>query len=153
MADTLKFTEDHIWVRVTGTRARIGLSDYLQEELGEIIGVELPDIGDELEKDESFGEIESIQTVSDLLAPVSGVVTAVNEDLDDQIGLLNDDPYQDGWLLEVKLADPDEVDDLMEREEYEEFVGQYEDDENGQDEAEDGDEAEDDQEEPEEEEP
>lgn len=139
MADTLKFTEDHLWVRVTGTRARIGLSDYLQEELGEIIGVELPDVGDEIEKDENFGEIESIQTVSDLLAPVSGVITAVNEDLEDQIGLLNEDPYQDGWLLEVKLADPDEVDDLMEREEYEEFAGQYEvaQDEVAQDEDED----------------
>lgn len=150
MADTLKFTEDHLWVRVTGTRARIGLSDYLQEELGEIIGVELPDVGDELEKDENFGEIESIQTVSDLLAPVSGVITAVNEDLEDQIGLLNEDPYQDGWLLEVKLADPDEVDDLMEREEYEEFAGQYEvaQDEVAQDEDED-----DGEEEPEEEEP
>lgn len=145
MADTLKFTEDHLWVRVTGTRARIGLSDYLQEELGEIIGVELPDVGDEIEKDENFGEIESIQTVSDLLAPVSGVITAVNEDLEDQIGLLNEDPYQDGWLLEVKLADPDEVDDLMEREEYEEFAGQYE---VAQDEDED-----DGEEEPEEEEP
>lgn len=150
MADTLKFTEDHLWVRVTGTRARIGLSDYLQEELGEIIGVELPDVGDEIEKDENFGEIESIQTVSDLLAPVSGVITAVNEDLEDQIGLLNEDPYQDGWLLEVKLADPDEVDDLMEREEYEEFAGQYEvaQDEVAQDEDED-----DGEEEPEEEEP
>ena len=127
MADSLRFTHTHLWIRTTDTRthlARIGLSDYIQEELGEIIGVELPDVGDELEKEESFGEVESVLTVSELLAPVSGIVSAVNDELDDQVGIINEDPYRDGWLLEVELSDPDELDDLIEREEYEEFASQ-----------------------------
>jgi glycine cleavage system H protein len=135
MADSFKFTHNHLWVRVTDTQnhtARIGLSDYIQEELGEIIGVELPDIGDEIEKDESFGEVESVQTVSELFAPVSGTVTAVNDELEDQIGLINEDPYHDGWLIAVELSDPDELDDLIEREEYQEFAGQAEQDEAGE---------------------
>ncbi len=138
MADSFKFTHNHLWVRVTDTRnhtahtVRIGLSDYIQEELGEIIGVELPDLGDEIEKDESFGEVESIQTVSELLAPVSGTVTAVNDELEDQIGLINEDPYHDGWLIAVELNDPDELDDLIERDEYQEFAGQAEQDEAGE---------------------
>ena len=81
MAEHLKFTEDHLWVRVNGKRARIGLSDYGQDELGEIIAVELPDEGDSLEKGESFGEIESVKTVSDLIAPISGRILSTNGDL------------------------------------------------------------------------
>ena len=127
MADNLRFTHTHLWIRTTDTHthlARIGLSDYIQEELGEIIGIELPDVGDELEKEESFGEVESVLTVSELLAPVSGIVCAVNDELDDQVGIINEDPYHDGWLMEVELSDLDELDDLIEREEYEEFASQ-----------------------------
>lgn len=136
MADSLRFTHNHLWVRVTDTHthiAQIGLSDYIQEELGEIIGVELPDVGDEIEKDESFGEVESVQTVAELLAPVSGIVCAVNDELEDQVGLINEDPYHDGWLIAVELSDPDELDDLIEREEYQEFASQAEQDEDADD--------------------
>src|SRR5918996_1887969 len=122
MADTLKFTEDHVWVRVTGKHAQLGLSDYAQDELGEVIAVELPDVGDSLERGESFGEIESVKTVSDLIAPVSGTVLAVNTDLEDHPTLVNEDPYHEGWLLEVELSDKGEIEELMDRDEYEEFT-------------------------------
>src|SRR5215510_10579656 len=127
MADSLKFTEDHLWIRVEGRRAQVGLSEYAQDELGEVIAVELPDEGDSLEKGESFGEIESVKTVSDLIAPVSGRILSTNGDLEDHPALVNDDPYHEGWLLEVELTDRDEVEDLLDPEEYEEFSGGEED--------------------------
>jgi glycine cleavage system H protein len=129
MAENLKFTEDHVWVRITGKRAQIGLSEYMQDELGEIIAVELPDVGDTLERGESFGEIESVKTVSDLIAPVSGTVSATNTDLEDQPTLVNEDPYREGWLLELELSDKTELDDLMDRDEYEDFTESGEDNE------------------------
>ena len=124
MADSLKFTEDHLWVRVEGRRAHVGLSDYAQDELGEVIAVELPDVGDTLEKGESFGEIESIKTVSDLIAPVSGTISAVNAELEDHPSLLNEDPYHEGWLVEIELSDRNEIEDLMDSDEYEEFASE-----------------------------
>jgi glycine cleavage system H protein len=124
MADSLKFTEDHLWIRVEGRRAQVGLSEYAQDELGEVIAVELPDVGDMLEKGESFGEIESVKTVSDLIAPVSGTVSAVNAELEDHPSLVNEDPYHEGWLVELELSDKNEIEDLMDPDEYEEFTGE-----------------------------
>jgi glycine cleavage system H protein len=124
MADSLKFTEDHLWVRVEGRRAQVGLSEYAQDELGEVIAVELPDVGDILEKGESFGEIESVKTVSDLIAPVSGTISAVNAELEDHPSLVNEDPYHEGWLVELELSDKNEIEDLMDPDEYEEFAGE-----------------------------
>ena len=124
MADSLKFTEDHLWVRVEGRRAQVGLSEYAQDELGEVIAVELPDVGDILEKGENFGEIESIKTVSDLIAPVSGTVSAVNAELEDHPSLVNEDPYHEGWLVELELSDRNEIEDLMDPDEYEEFISE-----------------------------
>jgi len=124
MADSLKFTDDHLWVRVEGKRAQVGLSEYAQDELGEVIAVELPDIGDTLEKGESFGEVESVKTVSELVAPVSGTISAVNAELEDHPSLVNEDPYHEGWLVEIELSDRDEVEDLMDPDEYEEFAGE-----------------------------
>jgi glycine cleavage system H protein len=124
MADSLKFTDDHLWVRVEGKRAQIGLSEYAQDELGEVIAVELPDIGDTLEKGESFGEVESVKTVSELVAPVSGTISAVNAELEDHPSLVNEDPYHEGWLVEIELSDRDEIEDLMDPDEYEEFAGE-----------------------------
>jgi len=123
MAESLKFTEDHLWVRVMGKRAQVGLSEYAQDELGEVIAVELPDVGDVVERGESFGEIESIRAVSDLIAPVSGTVSAINVDLEDHPALVNDDPYHEGWLLEIEISDKSEVEELMDPDEYEEFAG------------------------------
>ncbi|MBI3798957.1 MAG: glycine cleavage system protein GcvH [Deltaproteobacteria bacterium] len=124
MADSLKFTEDHLWIRVEGRRAQVGLSEYAQDELGEVIAVELPDIGDMLEKGESFGEIESVKTVSDLIAPVSGTISAVNAELEDHPSLVNEDPYHEGWLVELELSDKNEIEDLMDPDEYEEFASE-----------------------------
>lgn len=118
----LRFTSEHLWVRADGERAQIGISDHAQAGLGEIIAVELPGIGEEIERGATFGEVESVRTVQELIAPITGVVTAVNEDLDDHADLLNEDPYHEGWLIEVKIGDESELDDLIPVEEYEESV-------------------------------
>jgi glycine cleavage system H protein len=122
MAVALKFTPDHLWIRVEGRRAQVGVSDYGQSELGEVIGIELPDVGDELEKGEPFGELESVRTVSELVAPVSGIVTAINPELEDQPTIVNEDPYHEGWLVEVELRNEEEIETLMETDEYESFA-------------------------------
>lgn len=125
----LRFSDDHLWVRVDGERTAIGLSESGQKSLGEIIAAELPEVGEALEQGEQFGELESTRTVQELIAPVTGVVTAVNVDLDGTPGLVNEDPYHDGWLIEVELSDERELDDLMGAEEYDDFVEQQEQDE------------------------
>jgi glycine cleavage system H protein len=122
MADILKFSEEHLWIRVEESRAQVGLSDAGQAELGEVIALEIPDVGDELERGEAFGEVESIRTVAELIAPVSGVVTAINAELDEQPGLVNEDPLHEGWLVEIEMSDEAELDDLMDLDEYEEYA-------------------------------
>jgi len=122
MADTLKFTEEHLWVRVEGKRAHVGISDYGQAELGEVIAVELPDVGDEVEKGEPFGELESVRTVSELLCPVSGTVVSINTELEDHPRIVNEDPYHEGWLVEIEMSDEAEVEECMDADEYEEFA-------------------------------
>lgn len=124
MADLLKFTDDHLWVRVDGNRAQIGITEFGQHELGEVIAVEVPDVGDELEKGDPFGEIETVRTVQELIAPLSGSVTAVNGELEDQPRIVNEDPLHEGWLIEIEMADESELEDLMEIDEYEEFSGE-----------------------------
>jgi glycine cleavage system H protein len=121
--EALRFSRDHLWVRIDGQHARIGLSEHGQVTLGEIKAVELPEIGDAVERGETFGELESRRTVAELCAPVSGTVTAINTDLEDSPSLVNDDPHHDGWLVEVDLSDPDELDELMSAEQYEALVG------------------------------
>src|SRR5262245_20243342 len=105
MADGLKFTEDHLWVRIEGARAQIGLSVYGQNELGEVIAVELPEVGDELEKGEPFGEVESTRTVTEIVSPLTGQVTAINTEIEDHPGIVNEDPEHDGWLVEIEVSD------------------------------------------------
>ena len=124
MADVLKFTDDHLWVRVEGPRVQIGITEFGQNELGEVIAVEVPDVGDEFEKGDPFGEIETVRTVQELLAPLSGSVTAVNTELEDQPRIVNEDPLHEGWLIEIEMADESELEDLMEIDEYEEFSGE-----------------------------
>ena len=122
MADSLKFTEDHLWVRVEGSRAQIGVSVYGQKDLGEVIAVELPDIGDELEKGEPFGEVESTRTVTEIISPLTGAVVATNSELDDHPGIVNEDPEHDGWLVEIEINDEGELEDLLDADEYEAFA-------------------------------
>ena len=118
----LRFSDDHLWVRAEADRGQVGISDQGQDAIGEVIGVELPDVGDSIEKGEQFGELESVRTVHELVAPVSGTVRAVNGELEDHPSLANEDPYHDGWLIEVELADESELEELMASEDYEEFV-------------------------------
>ncbi len=122
--DAIKFSRDHFWVRFDGVHARIGLSEHGQVALGEINAVDLPEIGDVVERGEVFGELESRRTVAELLSPVSGTVTAINTDLEDTPSLVNDDPHHDGWLLEVDLSDVEELDDLLDLDQYEIHVGE-----------------------------
>jgi glycine cleavage system H protein len=120
--DELKYTKEHTWVKVDGNLATIGITDYAQSELGEIVFVELPEIETEIEHLIEFGVVESVKTVSDLYAPVSGVVVETNEELLDSPEIVNDAPYDDGWMLKVEMNDPKELSALMSAEEYQDFV-------------------------------
>ncbi|MFD1572389.1 glycine cleavage system protein GcvH [Halorubrum laminariae] len=114
--DELRYLESHEWTTADGGTVRIGVSDFAQDELGDVVFVELPDVGDTVTAGEAFGVVESIKAVSDLYAPVSGEVVAVNEELFDRPELVNDDPYGDGWLLEVDLDG--ESDELLDADAY-----------------------------------
>jgi glycine cleavage system H protein len=120
--DDLRYMESHEWTSTDDGSVRIGITDFAQDELGDVVFVELPDEGDEVSKDEEFGVIESIKAVSDLYSPVSGTVTAVNETLFDQPELVNDDPFGDGWMLEVEPSDREAFDDLLSPEAYREQI-------------------------------
>ena len=113
-----QYLETHEWVRRTNGTARVGITDFAQDELGDIVFVELPAEGDRIEADEEFGVIESIKAVSDLYAPVSGTVSAVNEELFDAPELVNESPFEGGWMLEVEYDDGSEFDDLLSPSEY-----------------------------------
>jgi glycine cleavage system H protein len=116
--DDLRYVESHEWIRPDDGPVRVGISDFAQDELGDVVFVELPEEGDELTQGEAFGVVESIKAVSDIYAPVSGAVVAVNEALFDRPELLNDDPYGEGWLLELDPADDAEFDELLTSDEY-----------------------------------
>jgi glycine cleavage system H protein len=115
-----KYMESHEYATTDGDTATVGISDFAQDELGDVVFVELPQTGDEVSQDADFGVVESIKAVSDLYAPVSGTVTAVNEELFDRPELVNEDPYGDGWMLEIDVADESEFDDLLSADEYRE---------------------------------
>ncbi len=116
---TMKYTEDHEWVRVEDDNtATVGITDYAQEQLGELVFVELPDVGSDLTKGEDVAVIESVKAASDLHSPVSGAVTEVNNALNDEPGKVNEAPQGDGWFYKLKLADPDELDSLMDETSY-----------------------------------
>jgi glycine cleavage system H protein len=113
-----RYLETHEWIRVEGEEAYIGISDYAQDELNDVVYVELPDAGDALEKGEEFGTVESVKAASELYMPASGEIIAVNEALEDSPELVNRDPFGDGWMLRIRLMDPDELQDLLSVEEY-----------------------------------
>lgn len=119
----LKYTSDHEWIRTEGTEAYIGITDYAQGELGEIVFVDVATQGETIEKGEIFGSIEAVKTVSDLLMPVTGEVLEVNGDLEDHPELVNSDPYGKGWIIKVSISEAGEVDKLMSAEEYQAFIG------------------------------
>ena len=120
--DDRKYLESHEWVDDADDTARIGISDFAQDELGDVVFVELPDEGDDLAQNDEFGVVESIKAVSDLYSPVNGTVTAVNDALADQPELVNEDPFGEGWMLEVELADDSGLDELLSADEYREQI-------------------------------
>ena len=111
--DNLRYTKDHEWVSLSGHRVRIGITDYAQEALTDVVFVELPDVGDEFAEHDSMGVVESVKSVSDIFAPLAGKIVAVNSDLDDAPELLNQDPYGKGWFCEMEIADPKVVEKLL----------------------------------------
>ena len=116
--ENAKYTKDHEWARIEGDIVAIGINDYAQDQLGEVVFVELPEIGDSFEKGDEFGTVESVKAVSEIYMPVSGEVIELNESLEDSPELVNTDPYEDGWIIKVKPADVSEMDKLMDRTAY-----------------------------------
>lgn len=121
--EELKYSKDHEWIKVEGTAAIIGITDYAQSELGEIVFVDVDTVGEDLDKEEVFGSIEAVKTVSDLFLPVAGNVLEVNPDLDDQPELVNADPYGKGWIVKIEVKDIAELDSLMSAAEYKKAIG------------------------------
>jgi len=118
----LKYTREHEWARVEGSRAMVGITDYAQEQLGDVVYVELPSPGTKVRFMETFGVVESVKAASDLFAPVSGTVVEVNERLEDKPELVNQSPYGDGWMIVVEMSAPSELDQLLSADEYAAYV-------------------------------
>jgi len=118
----VKVSKQHVWVGIEDRHVHLGLTNYIQEALGAVISVELPDVGDPIEEGEIFAEIESVSTVHELISPVSGVVLTGNPQLEEHPSIINEDPYNEGWLIEVRLKDDSELEDLMDMDEYYHFV-------------------------------
>ena len=119
----LQYTKDHEWAKIENGVATIGITDFAQGELGDIVFVELPEVGKSFNAGDAFGTIEAVKTVTDLFSPISGKIVAINEGLDNDPGKENSDPYGDGWLVKIRLSDPDEKDGLMSSIAYEEIIG------------------------------
>lgn len=120
--DNLQYTKDHEWILVTGETGTIGITSFAQNQLGDIVNVDLPRIGDTFDAHDVFGEIESVKTFSELFIPVSGEVVEINEQLGEAPELVNNAPYGEGWMIKIKLSNPAEVDKLLNSTEYEDFI-------------------------------
>jgi glycine cleavage system H protein len=119
----LKYTKDHEWVKIEGDVAIVGITDFAQGELGDIVYVEVETEGETIDKEEVFGTIEAVKTVSDLFMPLSGEIIAFNSELEETPEVVNEDPYEKGWMIKIKMSDKSEVDDLMSAEDYKNEVG------------------------------
>lgn len=120
--EELKYSKEHVWLRIEGGRVVVGITDFAQEALGDVAAVELPDAEEQVEQEDSMGSIEARKTIAELYAPVSGTVLAVNQDVIDNPALVNDDPYDSGWLLEIELDDCDELKSLMSTDDYADYI-------------------------------
>jgi len=120
--DDLHYSKDHEWVRVEGNVAVVGITDYAQDSLGDVVYVELPKTGDSFAANESFGSVESVKAVSEVFCPISGDIAAVNESLNDAPEKVNEDPYGEGWMIRVTMSNPGEVDSMLTAAEYEDFT-------------------------------
>lgn len=119
----LKYTKDHEWIRIEGDIAVVGITDFAQSELGDIVFVEIETVGEDIAKEEVFGTIEAVKTVSDLYMPMSGKILELNPALDGQPDLVNTDPYGDGWMIRVQISDKSQIDSLLSAEQYGELIG------------------------------
>ena len=122
--DHLRYTKDHEWISIDGNVATIGITDFAQSELGDIVYVDLEDIGSEFDQDEVFGSVEAVKTVSDLFMPIKGKVIEHNEELEDSPQLINESPYEKGWMIKVEVANPSDMDSLLSAETYSAQIGQ-----------------------------
>jgi len=120
----LRYSEEHEWVKLEDGKVRIGISHFAQSELGDIVFVELPQVGDEIKTDDPFGSVESVKTVSELYAPISGTVVEVNADLEDSPEFVNESPYEKAWMIVVEPADASEIENLMTAEQYEKLIAE-----------------------------
>lgn len=121
--EELKYTKDHEWLRIEGDVATVGITDFAQGELGDIVYVEIETVDDDLDAEEVFGTVEAVKTVSDLFMPVSGTVIEKNEQLEDAPETVNSDPYGEGWMIKIKMSDPSQADSLMSAADYKDMVG------------------------------
>jgi len=121
--ESLKYTNDHEWIKINGEEAYIGITDFAQHELGDIVYVDVTSEGSNLEKEEVFGSIEAVKTVSDLLMPISGEVLEFNVEIEAEPSLINTDPYGEGWIIKVKMTNPSEVDGLLDATQYKQLIG------------------------------
>jgi glycine cleavage system H protein len=124
--DDLRYTREHEWARRKGKLVVVGITEYAQDQLGDVVYVELPDVGDEVKRGESFGVVESTKAVSELFAPVTGKVVEVNDPLSDAPETVNTDPYEEGWMVTIEPSDPKELDDLLDAKAYQAFVDEQE---------------------------
>ena len=121
--DDLKYTKEHEWVRLEGDKATMGITDYAQKELGDVVFVELPEVGKEVEQMKPFGTIEAVKAVSDIFSPLSGEVIEINTKLQSQSNLINSDPYGEGWIIQIMIKNPKELDALLSPADYRKLVG------------------------------
>lgn len=119
-----KYSKEHEWVKVEGNTATIGITEYAQGELGDIVFVELPDVDDEINEGDTFGSVESVKTVSELYAPVSGKIVETNDELEDSPEFVNESPYKKAWMVKVELSDESQLDELLSAEQYSEMIGE-----------------------------
>lgn len=120
----LRYTKEHEWVKIDGNKVTVGITDFAQSELGDIVFVELPEVGDTVTINDSFGSVESVKTVSELYSPISGTVVAVNEELSDSPELVNESPYESAWMIEVELSDESELEQLLDAAGYEAVISE-----------------------------
>lgn len=118
LPEELYYSEEHEWAKKEGDTVRVGITDFAQSELGDVVFVELPEVGDEIEADESFGSVESVKTVSELYAPVSGEIVEVNEELEDSPEFVNESPYEKAWMIAIKMKDESELKQLLSADQY-----------------------------------
>jgi glycine cleavage system H protein len=148
----LKFSETHEWVRVEGQEAVVGISDYAVGQLSDLVSVDLPKVGEAVEIETPMGEIESVKTVAELVSPLNGKIAAVNQEVADNVDLLANSPYDEGWLVRIKMKDPKDVDHLMSAKEYDEYLDTLKEEAHNDEDKDDEKDSEDDEEEDEEEE-